>query len=63
MQDDETHIQIGPLSGVDRNLQPTKGSTRPEPFRVKAKKIGLPAEWTSGCVAELIEMLEGQLHR
>jgi hypothetical protein len=36
---------------------------KPRPFRVKPRKIGLPAEWTSGSVAELIEILEGPMHR
>jgi hypothetical protein len=36
---------------------------KPRPFRVKPRKIGLPVEWTSGSVAELIEKLEGPMHR
>jgi hypothetical protein len=32
-------------------------------FRVKARAIGLPEEWFSGSVSELLEMLEGPLHR
>jgi hypothetical protein len=44
-------------------LQQAAAPIKPRPFRVKPRKIGLPAEWTSGCVAELIEMLEGPAHR
>jgi hypothetical protein len=32
-------------------------------FHVKAKRLGLPKEWTSGSVSELIEMLEGPGYR
>jgi hypothetical protein len=46
-------------SGLQRAAVPAK----PRVFKVKAKRIGLPAEWTSGSVSELIEMLEGLAHR
>ena len=32
-------------------------------FRVTARNIGLPKEWTSGSVSELLEMLEGPGYR
>lgn len=44
-------------------LQQTAAPVKPRPFRVKPKKIGLPSEWTSGSVAELLEILEGPAHR
>ena len=44
-------------------LQQAAAPVKPRPFRVKPKKIGLPPEWTSGSVAQLIEMLEGPAHR
>jgi hypothetical protein len=36
-----------------------KKEQKPKPFKVKARAIGLPKEWTSGSVSELLEMLEG----
>jgi len=44
-------------------LQQVAKPVMPKPFKVKARKIGLPAEWTSGSIPELIEMLEGPLHK
>ena len=44
-------------------LQQAAAPAKPHAFKVRAKKIGLPAEWTSGSISELIEMLEGPLHR
>jgi hypothetical protein len=44
-------------------LQQAAAPVKPRPFRVKAKNIGLPPEWTSGSISELIEMLEGPTHR
>lgn len=44
-------------------LQQAAAPPKPTRFRVKAKRIGLPVEWTSGSVSELIEMLEGPMHR
>lgn len=32
---------------------------KPKPFKIKTRRLGLPKEWTSGSVSELIEMLEG----
>lgn len=46
-------------SGLQQAVAPAK----PRTFRVKSRKIGLPKEWTSGSVAELLEMLEGPAHR
>ena len=46
-------------SGLQQAVKPVK----PKPFKVRALKIGLPAEWTSGSISELIEMLEGPMHR
>lgn len=43
-------------------LQQASSPVRLKPFKVKSKKLGLPAEWTSGSVSELIEMLEGPGH-
>ena len=42
-----------------------RGSTPPElkPFKVEPFHLDLPKQWTSGNVEELIEMLEGPLHR
>ncbi|HEX7159591.1 MAG TPA: hypothetical protein VF214_11290 [Edaphobacter sp.] len=44
-------------------LQQAAAPVKPKPFKVRARKIGLPSEWTSGSISELIEMLEGPLHR
>lgn len=44
-------------------LQQAATPVRMKPFKVRSRKIGLPAEWTSGSVSELIEMLEGPMHR
>jgi hypothetical protein len=44
-------------------LQQSAAPTPVRPFRIKAKKVGLPSEWTSGSVSELIEMLDGPQHR
>lgn len=44
-------------------LQSAVAPARPKPFVVQARDIGLPKEWTSGSVSELIEMLEGPNHR
>ena len=35
----------------------------PRPFKIRARRLGLPKEWTSGSVSELIEMLEGPNYR
>lgn len=44
-------------------LQQAAAPVKRKPFRVKARDIGLPKEWTSGCVSELLEMLEGPMHK
>lgn len=44
-------------------LQTTSTPSEPKPFVMQTRHLGLPPKWTSGCVAELIEMLEGPLHR
>ena len=44
-------------------LQQTSVPVQLKPFKIRARKLGLPAEWTSGSVSELVEMLEGPLHR
>jgi hypothetical protein len=44
-------------------LQQAATPVQLKPFKVRSRKLGLPAEWTSGSVSELIEMLEGPLHR
>lgn len=44
-------------------LQQACAPVKPKLFKVKARRIGLPAEWTSGSIPELVEMLEGPLHR
>jgi len=46
-------------SGLQHAAVPVKR----KPFRVKARAIGLPKEWTSGSVSELLEMLEGSGYR
>ncbi|HWG16391.1 MAG TPA: hypothetical protein VN678_00925 [Acidobacteriaceae bacterium] len=46
-------------SGLQQAAVPVKR----KPFRIKARRIGLPKEWTSGSVSELIEMLEGPGYR
>lgn len=33
------------------------------PFEIRSKRLGFPKDWTSGCVEELMEMLEGPDHR
>lgn len=45
--------------GLEREAMPPA----PKPFKVKPFRLDLPKEWTSGNVEELIEMLEGPLHR
>lgn len=40
-------------------LQQAAAPVKPKPFKIKARAIGLPKEWTSGSVSELLEMLEG----
>jgi hypothetical protein len=42
-------------SGLQQAAIPAKR----KPFKVRARRIGLPKEWTSGSVSELLEMLEG----
>ena len=44
-------------------LQQAATPVKPRKFKVKARAIGLPPEWTSGSVSELIEMLEGPFYR
>ena len=44
-------------------LQQAAAPILPKPFKVRARKIGLPAEWTSGSIPELIEIFEGPLHK
>jgi hypothetical protein len=44
-------------------LQQAAAPVKPRKFKVKARSIGLPAEWTSGSVSELIEMIEGPFYR
>lgn len=46
-------------SGLQRAAAPV----RLKPFKVRSARVGLPAAWTSGSVMELIEMLEGPMHR
>lgn len=42
-------------SGLHHAAQPPK----PKPFHIRTRRLGLPKEWTSGSISELIEMLEG----
>ena len=44
-------------------LQQAASPVKPKPFKVKARKIGLPVEWTSGRISELLEMSEGPFHK
>ena len=44
-------------------LQQSKVPIKPKPFKIRTRKLGLPKEWTSGSVSELIEMLEGPGYR
>jgi hypothetical protein len=44
-------------------LQQAAAPVKPPKFKIKARAIGLPKEWTSGSVSELIEMLEGPGYR
>ena len=44
-------------------LQQASAPVKPKPFKVKARRIGLPAEWTSGSIPELLEISEGPLHK
>ena len=46
-------------SGLRQAAAPAK----PKPFKIRTRKLGLPKEWTSGSVSELIEMLEGPGYR
>jgi hypothetical protein len=41
----------------EQNAPPAK------PFRVRSKGLGLPKEWTSGCIEDLVEMLDGPGHK
>jgi hypothetical protein len=52
--DDSTKREAG-LTGDS----PAEAIGETKPFKIKARKLGLPKEWTSGSVSELIEMLEG----
>lgn len=44
-------------------LQQAVVSGKRKQLVVRAKKIGLPRDWTSGSVSELIEMLDGPVAR
>jgi hypothetical protein len=44
-------------------LQQAAAPPKPKPFKIKTRALGLPKEWTSGSVSELIEMLEGPGYR
>jgi hypothetical protein len=44
-------------------LQQAAKPVMPKPFKIRTRKLGLPKEWTSGSVSELIEMLEGPNYR
>jgi hypothetical protein len=44
-------------------LQQAAVPVKPKPFKIKTRKLGLPKDWTSGSVSELIEMLEGPGYR
>ena len=44
-------------------LQHTATPAALRPFTVEPFDLGLPKEWTSGSIEELLEMLEGPLHR
>ncbi len=57
----ETNVEAVCLPPMADN-EPVYG-TVPPPFEAKPLDFHLPAEWTSGCVAELIEMLEGPMHK
>lgn len=46
-------------SGLQQATLPAKRSK----FRVRARAIGLPKEWASGSVSELLERLEGPGYR
>jgi hypothetical protein len=55
MQEDETPKRS---QGAERAVDPKR-----KPFRVTPIPLTLPKEWTSGCVSELLEMLEGPFYR
>jgi hypothetical protein len=44
-------------------LQQAAAPVKPKPVRITTRRLGLPKEWTSGSVSELIEMLEGTGYR
>ena len=44
-------------------LQQVSAPPRIKPFQVEPFSLGLPKEWTSGSVEELIEMLDGPRYR
>ena len=44
-------------------LQQASAPPMIKPFKLEPFSLGLPKEWTSGSVEELIEMLDGPLHR
>lgn len=57
MQEDGTPKQSQEVSGelcAETAVAPNR-----KPFRVTPISLKLPKEWTSGCVSELLEMLEG----
>ena len=35
----------------------------PKPFKVRSKKLGIPREWTSGSIEDLLEILDGPGHK
>jgi hypothetical protein len=61
MQEDETPKRSQELSGdpcPETAVDPNR-----KPFRVTPIALTLPKEWTSGCMPELLEMLEGPDYR
>ena len=44
-------------------LQETTAPIPLSPFKVEPFSLGLPPEWTSGSTEELLELLDGPLHR
>jgi hypothetical protein len=59
-QDDTTKREAEPPSEVTTEQADIPAR---KPFKIEARKLGLPKEWTSGSVSELLEMLKGPGYR
>jgi hypothetical protein len=60
--DEEVQRSGEPLTSVVNRLLRSELKPR-EPFRVKPWDMGLPPEWTSGKVEDLLDLLDGPIRR